>query len=101
MNWYKKVQLTNKIKLSQTNIPIDIYSYNETHGELKILFNDKGPYTYHNVNPFIYNKIKYLLSKRNYSTASKILRNISKNTPHTEEEKNEMLNELYERGILN
>lgn len=88
------------IKKSQTDSPIDIYSYNKTDEELKILFKNKGPYTYYNVNPDMYNKIKYLINKKNYHAVNKILRNISKNTPYTEKEKEEMLNQLYEEGYL-
>lgn len=92
--------MNSQNKFAQSNTPISIYSYSKTYGELKILFNNKGPYTYYNVSPYTYNKIRYLLNKKNYSYVNKILRNISKNTPHTEEEKSEMLDELYERGYL-
>jgi hypothetical protein len=89
MNWYKKSQY----------IPIQIISYMEGTGELKILFPSGKTYIY-NVNPYNYEKLYILLKKKNYKAAENLLRNLSQNKEHTEEEKNEMLNELYNKGYL-
>lgn len=96
MSWFKKCQY-NPV------VPIQISSYNYTYNLLKVLYRGQGPYEYPNVSPFIYNKIANLLRYRNYRAAKKILDNLSpvKNkNDYTEEEKNQMLDELYERGFL-
>ena len=91
MNWYKKAQ---NIK------PISITSY--THiGELGISFSGGKTYIYPDVSPFLYEKISTLLRVKNFREVSKILRRISENSKNNEEkEREEILNDLYERGIL-
>ena len=91
MNWYKK---------SQLNIPIQIVSYIPEYGELGISFNRGKKYIYPDVNPFTYNKIHTLLRVKNYKQVQKILKNLSANRPDTEEEKQQMLDELYDSGLL-
>ena len=90
-NWYKK---------AQQNIPIQIVSYIPEHEELGISFNSGKKYIYPNVTPFTYNRIQTLLKVKNYRAVQKILKNLSNNRPDTKEEKNEMLDELYNRGLL-
>jgi hypothetical protein len=93
-NWYKESQ----------QIPIQILSYMEQTGELKILFPAGKIYTYYDINPYDYDKLYLLLKKRNYKAAEKLLRSLSekykKNKDYTKEEKDEFLNELYEEGYL-
>ena len=91
MNWYKK---------AQQNIPIRIISYIPQHGELGISFNRGKKYIYPNVTPFTYSRIQTLLKVKNYREVQKILKNLSINRPDTKEEKQEMLDELYEEGLL-
>lgn len=96
MNWFK---------MSQYNpvVPMQISSYDYTYNRLYVLFRGKGPYMYPNVSPFIYNKITTLLRHRNYSSVKAILDKLSltKNPPdHSKEEKEDMLNQLYEEGYL-
>lgn len=96
MNWYKTAQY-------QPVVPIMISSYSYAYNTLKVLYRGKGPYEYPGVSPFIYNKIQNLLRYRNYKAAKQILDKLSsqKNPQgHTDEEKREMLDELYERGFL-
>ncbi len=91
MNWYKKSQ---EIK------PIAIILYNQI-GELGISFSGGKTYIYPGVSPFLYEKISILLRVKNYREVSKILRRISENSKKDEEkEREEILNDLYERGIL-
>ena len=92
-NWYKN------IKISQ-NIPISIVSYSPQTAELGISFNGGQKYVYPKVSPFVYNKIETLLRVKNYSKVQEVLKNLSANKPETQEDKDEMLNELYDRGIL-
>lgn len=87
MSWYKK---------AQEYPPIAITSY-DSYGDLGITFNGGKKYVYENINPADYNRIDTLLRKRNYRAAQKILANWS---PKKEENEQEMLEELYERGIL-
>ena len=96
MNWFRLAQY-NPI------VPIIISSYDYTYNILRVLYRGQGPYEYPDVSPHIYNKIQNLLRYRNYSAAKKILDRLSSSKvpeKETEEEKQEMLNELYERGFL-
>ena len=87
MNWYK---------IAQEYAPIGIVSY--FSGDLEISFNGGKKYTYENVPPVLYDRLDGLLRKGNYSAAQKILQNLSSKNDETEEDKQEMLNELYERA---
>ena len=92
MNWYKK---------SQEYAPIAITSYFPGTGELGISFNGGKIYKYIDINSFTYDKIYKLLKVKNYKTVNSILRTISeKNKKNEEENREEILNELYERGYL-
>ncbi len=92
MNWYKKAQ---EIR------PIAITSYFDSIGELGISFSGGKTYIYPDVSPFLYEKINILLRVKNYREVSKILRRISENSKKNEEkEREEILNDLYNRGIL-
>ncbi len=91
MNWYKKSQ---EIK------PISIISYNHI-GELGISFNGGKTYIYPDVSPFLYEKINILLRVKNFREVSRILRKVSENSKENKEkEREEILNDLYDRGIL-
>lgn len=92
MSWYR---------IAQQVLPITIVSYSPNIGELGISFNGKKTYIYPNVSPFLYERIDKLLRVKNYKEVSKILRNISpKKEEETSADKDEMLDELYERGLL-
>ena len=91
MNWYK---------IAQQFAPIAITSYSKI-GELGISFNGGKKYIYYNVSPFDYDKIRALLRVKNYREVQKILKNLSKNRHDTEEEKQQMLQQLYDEGYLN
>ncbi len=91
MNWYKK---------SQQVVPIAIVSYFPNIGELGISFNGGKKYVYPDISPFLYERIDILLRVKNYREVSKILRNISTKKEETQEDKDEMLDELYDRGYL-
>jgi hypothetical protein len=99
MSWYKESKKYNSI--------ITILSYNKL-GELAVMFNNTKRYVYPGVSPHLYEKIERLLSRNNSSAVIRILQNLSKtnkkeeekNRDHTNEEKQEMMNELQERGIL-
>jgi hypothetical protein len=67
MNWYKLAQFA----------PIAIVSYNNTYEELGISFNGDKKYTYTNINPYTYNKIKKLLDHKNYREAAIFLRKLT------------------------
>ena len=90
MNWYKIAQ--------QQYAPIAIVSY--FGDNLGIVFNGGKKYTYERINPDDYLKIKTLLEKRNYTAAQALLRSWGNAGKETEEDKQEMLDELYERGFL-
>jgi hypothetical protein len=66
MNWFKESQLIR---------PIAITFYN-SYGELGISFQGSKTYTYPNVPPPLYEKIKYLLKERRYPTVYRILQNL-------------------------
>ena len=87
------------IKIAQ-NIPISIISYSDETGELGISFNSGKKYIYPNVSPFVFDKIEKLLKIKNYKEVQKMLKNLSDNQPDTEEDKQQMLNQLYEEGYL-
>ena len=91
MNWYKTTQQYN---------PIAIISYVPEYGELGISFNGGKKYIYPGVSPFIYNKIQTLLRVKNYKKVQKILKNLSDNRPDSEEDKQQMLDQLYDEGYL-
>ena len=84
MNWFKKAQQTP---------PIAIVSYDHD-GNLGISFNGRKKYSYPDISQFYYNKIQTLLRVKNYKEVQKMLKNLSANRPHTEEEKQQMLSEL-------
>ncbi len=84
MNWFKQAQQYS---------PIAIVSYDHD-GNLGISFNGGKKYNYPDVSPFYYNKIQTLLKVKNYRKAQEILKNLSGNMLHTEEEKQQMLSEL-------
>ncbi len=90
MNWYK---------IAQEYAPIGIVSYDD-YGELGISFNGGKKYIYENINPKDYEYLDSLLRNRNYSKAQSILQVWSSRRKETKEDKQEMLNELYEREIL-
>ena len=92
MNWYKT---------SQKYAPIAIISYIPEYGELGISFNGSKKYIYPGVTPFNYNEIQILLRVKNYKKVQKILKNLSANRPDSEEDKQQMLNQLYDEGYLN
>jgi len=92
MNWYK---------IAQQVLPISIVSYSPNIGELGISFNGGKKYIYLDVSPFLHDKINTLLRVKNYKKVNEILRNISvKKEEETPADKGEMLNELYEEGLL-
>ena len=91
MNWFKT---------AQQYPPIAIVSYTKDYGELGISFNGGKKYVYENINPMDYNRIDTLLRHRNYSAAQKLLQSWSQKKKETEEDRQGMLDELYERGIL-
>jgi hypothetical protein len=66
MNWYKLAQYA----------PIAIVSYN-SYGELGISFNGGQKYTYPNVNPFLYEKIRNALRNKNYKAVAALLKRLS------------------------
>lgn len=90
MNWYKTSQ----------SVPIAISSYTPEYGELVVSFNGGKGYTYPGVSPFIYEKIRRLLSVKNYREVQNMLKNLSANREDTEEDKQQMLNQLYDEGYL-
>jgi hypothetical protein len=90
MNWYKT---------AQEYPPIAIASYN-SYGELVIIFNGMRRYVYTNIVPDNYNKIKSLLDNKNYTAAQKLLSVWGTKNKETEEDREEMLTELYDRGYL-
>lgn len=102
---YRFANANFSIKTAQFNpvVPIRIVSYEPSYGgKLEISFRGGRNYKYPNVSPYLYNYIASLLSHRNYKSVEKILRNISplKEKDYTEEEKTQMLEELYKGGLL-
>jgi hypothetical protein len=92
MNWYK---------ISQQALPISIVSYVPSYGELGISFNGGKKYVYPKVSPHVYNKISILLSNKNYKKVQEMLKELSANNiPDTQEDREEIMEELYERGEL-
>jgi hypothetical protein len=97
MNWYKVAQNN-----SQT---IQILSYNYTTNTLKVSFNGGKGYSYKNINPSLFYRIKKLLSVHNFSLVSKILKDKSKQEqlnnlrPETKEEQDLILDDLRNKGI--
>jgi len=92
MNWYRTAQQV---------APIAIISYFPNIGELGISFNGGKKYAYPNISPFLYDRINVLLRVKNYKKVSEILRNISpKKEEETSVDRDEMLDELYEKGLL-
>ena len=90
MSWYKTAQQI---------LPITIVSYNNLD-ELGISFSGGKTYIYPNVSPFYHNKIQTLLRVKNYREVQKILKSLSANRPDTENERKQMLNQLYDEGHL-
>ena len=90
MNWYKKAQQIP---------PIAILSYN-SYGDLAVSFNGGKRYVYPDVTPDDYNYMKNLLKVKNYKKVQEILKNMSANRPETEEDKQQMLNQLCDEGEL-
>ena len=91
MNWYKT---------AQNVAPITIVSYIPSYGELGISFNGSKKYIYEKINPRDYNYLENLLKNKNYKKAQEILRRWSLKNKETEGDKQEMVDELYERGYL-
>ena len=91
MNWHKRAQ-----KIA----PISIISYIPSYEELGISFNGGKKYIYPNVNPFIYNQIRNLLKVKNYRKVQEILKNLSVKQKETNEDKKQMLDQLYDEGHL-
>lgn len=87
---------------SAQSFQIQISSYNQTDNELNVLFNGRGPYTYPNVSPFAYKKIETFLKYKNHRKAKQFLDNLvkSRREQHTDAEKQEMLDQLYNEGHL-
>ena len=73
MNWFKGSQQVPPIAPR----PIAITFYNN-RGEMGISFNGSKTYTYPNVPPPLYGKVKLLLGKKNYSAAYRILQSLKK-----------------------
>ena len=96
MNWYKESQSVPIQWLSFSQYPGDVY------GEMGISFNGGQKYIYKDVSFDESEKIRKLLRNKNYSFVNKLLRNISdrQKKEDTKEDKEEILNELYEREIL-
>lgn len=95
MNWYR---------IAQQVAPISVVSYFPSIGELGISFKGSRTYIYPNVSPFLYDRINVLLRVKNHREVSKILRNLSvkkEEVPEeTQQDRDEMLDEVYERGFL-
>ena len=89
----------NLLKQAQQIPPISIISY-DNYEDLTISFNGGKKYIYPNVTPDDYNYIRKLLRVKNYKKVQEILKNISANRPDTEEDKQQMLNQLYNEGHL-
>ena len=99
MNWYKKAK----------GPILDFLSHN-SYGELRISINGNS-YTYYGVSPYWANKLKWMIEKSNIPSGIIIQRlkkfsdpkkykELNPSTGHSTEEKQEIMNELYERGIL-
>ncbi len=99
-NWYKKA-----------NSPVlEFLSYN-SYGQFRVSINEVS-YTYYDVSPFEANKLRWMIEKSKIPSGV-IIQRLKKfsnpkkhkelNPPeeHTKEEKNEMLDELHNRGLLN
>jgi len=70
MNWYK---------ISTKQPAIRIIAYNPDFSELKINFIDSDKiYLYPNVSPFLYDKVRALLFRKNYSQVAQILRDVAR-----------------------
>lgn len=91
MNWYK---------IAQLRAPIAITSYNETYNQLGISFAGSKTYTYENIVPDDHNYLESLLKNRNYPKAQEVLESWRTKRQETEEDRQEMLTELYDRGVL-
>ena len=54
------------------------------------------------MSPYLYDHIEKLLNKRNYREVQKILKELppKKMEPETKEEQQEILDDLYERGLM-
>jgi len=89
MNWYK---------MSQKYAPVAISSYIPSFGELTIVFNGGKRYVYENVGPRDYAYLQNLLKNHNYKKAQGFLSHLY--NKETEEDRREMLKELYERGVI-
>lgn len=90
MNWYKK---------AQEFPPIAITSY-DSYGNLGITFNGGKKYVYPDVSPYYYDYIKKFLKVKNYKKVQEILKNLSLSSPTSEEDKQVMLDQLYDEGYL-
>ena len=90
MNWYK-------IAKQYATIAIVSYSYD---GTLGIVFNGGKKYIYENINIDNYGYLNSLLKNRNYRKAQEILKSWSSKNEETDEDRQEILNELYDRDIL-
>jgi hypothetical protein len=84
-------------KMAQTYPSIAIAAYNN-YGELVIIFEGVRREVYENVSPDTFGYLKSLLSHKNFKDAAILIDGLKKR--ETEEDRNEMLTELYDRGYL-
>lgn len=92
MNWFKLAQVSVKF-----------LSYN-SYGEFEVLIGDK-PYTYYDISPYIANKLKWMIENLPVGVALKQLKHYSdpdryRQLNNQKTERDEIMDELYERGIL-
>ncbi len=90
MNWFKQ---------AQEYPPIAIVSY-DSYGDLEVSFNGGKKYIYPDVNPYTYKQIQKLIKFKNYTKVQEMLKNLSANKPDPEEDKGQMLDQLYDEGYL-
>jgi len=82
-------------KKAQQYVPIAIVNYDKEYGFLEISFNGSKKYPYENINWDNYIHLRGLLDNRNYKAAQKLLSGW-----HPKEDKESMLDQLYEEGHL-
>jgi hypothetical protein len=97
MNWYKTAQKLN----------IQFVSHNSL-GDMKVYINGK-PYVYYDVSPFWAEKIRWMIGNVPHGKVMEKLKEFSNNKeyqkrkfapPLTKEEQDQILDELYERGLM-
>lgn len=99
MNWYKQAGMNLQ------------YLSHDSYGNMRILVNGT-PYTFYDVSPYWRDKIKWMIEKSNIPHAKIYHQHIKQfsdpkrhkelNPPqdHTEEEKNQMMDQLVNEGYL-